>query len=272
MSKEEVEKLLRHGAYDMFQEENEGAAEKESKEFIEQDIDTILERRAKTVIHENTGSKSNAAGGTFSKASFKALSGSETKSLTMDVDIDDPDFWKKMVGEAKFEKNDVLESDKKRSRNKAISYNEKQFDVGLEESISHSSDDDASSASDGSDDSSDLDENSSRQLDDFDFALDIQNANLKKLMEARKEELSLVERKRWGGKLGNHWTKVDTELLVKQLLRYGYGNIDWSLFISKFTEGASKNYDEVEVSSITLNEIIDFFLSTYSAHFSRRLD
>jgi len=254
MSKEEVEKLLRHGAYDMFQEENEGAAEKESKEFMEQDIDTILERRAKTVIHENTGSKSNAAGGTFSKASFKALSGSETKASIMDVDIDDPDFWKKMVGEAEFENNDILESDQKRSRNKAISYKENVFDVGLEESVSYSSDD-ASSASDVSDESFDLDGNSTKQLDDFDFSQDIQNANLKKLMEARKEELSRVERKRWGGKLGNHWSKVDTELLVKQLLRYGYGNIDWSLFISKFTEGASKKYDESEVSSIKLHKM-----------------
>ena len=95
LTKEEVEKLLRHGAYDIFNEEKTGSSEQESKDFESQDIDSILARRAKTVIHENTGSKSNAAGGTFSKASFKAQKTGEGGDGTGDdagddVDIDDP--------------------------------------------------------------------------------------------------------------------------------------------------------------------------------------
>jgi len=240
---------LRHGAYDMFQEENVGTAEKESNEFMEQDIDTILERRTKTVVHDNTGSKSNAAGGTFSKASFKAFGGSETKdsceTLTTDVDIDDPDFWKKMVGEAKFENKDILESDMKRSRSKTVSYNEAHFEDAPDESLTFSYV--SSSASEESDTDSEQEDNPSKQIDDFDFTQDIQNGDLRKLMKMRKEELSQFERKRWGGKLGDQWLKEDTEFLVKQLLRYGYGNIDWSLFYSRFKEGASKEYDDIEV-------------------------
>jgi hypothetical protein len=79
-----------NGAYDIFKEDKEGASEKESNDFVSQDIDSILERRATTVVHENTGSNSNAAGGTFSKASFK-----NTNSDAAEVDVDDPDFWTK---------------------------------------------------------------------------------------------------------------------------------------------------------------------------------
>ena len=97
LTKEEVERLLRHGAYDIFNEEKSGSSEQESKEFESQDIDSILARRAKTVVHENTGSKSNAAGGTFSKASFRAQNTGDKGDGTgdgddagEDVDIDDP--------------------------------------------------------------------------------------------------------------------------------------------------------------------------------------
>jgi SNF2 family DNA or RNA helicase len=103
MTKEEVERLLRHGAYDIFNEDKAGSAEAESNDFVQQDIDAILERRSKTVIHSNTGSNSNAAGGTFSKASFKAPKTPNAKEgeAVEEVDIEDPDFWKKIVGEAK---------------------------------------------------------------------------------------------------------------------------------------------------------------------------
>eukprot|EP00957_Ditylum_brightwellii_P096630 7359656-Ditylum_brightwellii.AAC.1 len=68
MTKEKVERLLRYSAYDIFNKEKAGASEKESNDFVLQDINKILARRSKTVAHENTGSKSNAKGGTFSKA------------------------------------------------------------------------------------------------------------------------------------------------------------------------------------------------------------
>jgi hypothetical protein len=92
LSKEEVERLLRLGAYGIFSEEE--GAETESNNFVEQDLDTILERRARTVVHENTGTQ-NAAGGAFSKARFSAApqAGEGKKSTKEDVSIDDPLFW-----------------------------------------------------------------------------------------------------------------------------------------------------------------------------------
>ena len=121
MPKEEVEKLLRRGAYDIFRDEKSGVLEKESNDFLIQDIDFILERHTKTLVHDNTGSKSIAAGGTFSKASLKASKGifdSANKSNGEDVDIDDPEFWTKMVGEPIADTSIDL-SDKKSSREKA---------------------------------------------------------------------------------------------------------------------------------------------------------
>lgn len=81
MTKEEVEKLLKNGAYDIFKEDKDGSGEKESNDFVSQDIDSILARRAKTIVHENTGSKSSAAGGTFSKASFKNTNQAEAEVI-----------------------------------------------------------------------------------------------------------------------------------------------------------------------------------------------
>ena len=46
MIKEEVEKLLRHGTYDIFSEDALGESEKELNDFMAQDIDSILERRS----------------------------------------------------------------------------------------------------------------------------------------------------------------------------------------------------------------------------------
>ena len=85
LNKEEVERLLKHGAYDIFKEDKDGTSEKESSDFVSQDIDSILERRTKTVIHENTGSKSNAAGGTFSKASFKNTNSDGIDAADVDI-------------------------------------------------------------------------------------------------------------------------------------------------------------------------------------------
>ena len=96
MTKEEVERLLKHGAYDIFNDDKDGTSDKESTEFVSQDIDSILARRAKTVVHENTGSKSNAAGGTFSKASFKSTHDGGVDAAG--IDVDDPDFGPRLLG------------------------------------------------------------------------------------------------------------------------------------------------------------------------------
>jgi chromodomain-helicase-DNA-binding protein 7 len=64
--------------------EDESAADK----FCEEDIDQILERRTQVITLESE------KGSTFSKASF-ASSG-----IRSDIDIDDPDFWKKWAKRA----------------------------------------------------------------------------------------------------------------------------------------------------------------------------
>jgi hypothetical protein len=81
------------GAYGAIMDED-SAGDK----FCEEDIDQILERRTQIITLESE------KGSTFSKASF-ASSG-----IRSDIDIDDPDFWKKWAKKAEIDT--VEESDK----------------------------------------------------------------------------------------------------------------------------------------------------------------
>lgn len=76
----------RVGAYGAIMEED-NAGDK----FCEEDIDQILERRTQVITLESE------KGSTFSKASF-ASSG-----IRQDIDIDDPDFWKKWAKKAEID-------------------------------------------------------------------------------------------------------------------------------------------------------------------------
>lgn len=216
MTKEEVERLLRHGAYDIFNEEKSGTAEAESNAFVQQDIDSILERRATRVVHNNTGSGSNAAGGTFSKASFVAHnSPSGNKgSQKEDVDIEDPDFWKKMVGESKEEAEPVL---KPRKRKQAI-YSEKYFKRQLHDMIVLDP-----SASDGSDSDSYESDGSDDDSDD-----------------------GATERARWGGSKPSHWKKSQAAVVLECLERFGYGVVPWDDFRKALLPDCEK-FEDVEV-------------------------
>lgn len=86
----EIDELLKKGAYDVFRDEVD---DKESKQFMETDIDSLLERSSRRVTYGNTDSSISSGLGSFSKASFVASSGDGE-----DIDLDDPDFWKKAVG------------------------------------------------------------------------------------------------------------------------------------------------------------------------------
>jgi len=88
----EIDELLKKGAYDVFRDDDDGEAEK----FMETDIDQLLERSSKKVTYDAsaTSSLGSSGLGSFSKASFVASTGDGEK----DVDLDDPDFWKKAVG------------------------------------------------------------------------------------------------------------------------------------------------------------------------------
>jgi superfamily II DNA/RNA helicase len=87
LSAKEIDELLKKGAYDVFREDDT-----EQNEFVEADIDAILQRSSHKLVYD--GTKSNAAQslGSFSKASFVSADAKE------DVDINDPDFWKKAIG------------------------------------------------------------------------------------------------------------------------------------------------------------------------------
>lgn len=252
MTKEEVERLLRHGAYDIFNEDKAGTSEAESNNFVQQDIDSILARRSKTIVHDNTGSSSNAAGGTFSKASFKAPKtpdgkekgtsedigklGKQGRMLSWTVrvylylnflvvlqDIDDPDFWKKMVGQEHLEAGGNALAGEKRKRNQA-NYSEADFDKKIDGAIvlsdaESSSADYESSSSDGSSD----DESPSPMSDDLDPTTG--GPTEKKRKKAKKEKA------RWGGKGGDQWHKSDVQSLVKALQTFGYGCLpSWEEF------------------------------------------
>lgn len=94
MSKKDAETLLKYGAYDLFKEEREGRSEERSNAFCEADIEQILEKNAKVITIDSQG------GSSFSKASFITDS-------SMEVDINDPNFWTKIVG-LKKESQDVM--------------------------------------------------------------------------------------------------------------------------------------------------------------------
>jgi chromodomain-helicase-DNA-binding protein 7 len=245
MTKEEVERLLRHGAYDIFNEDKNGSADAESNDFVQQDIDSILERRSKTVIHDQTGSNSNAAGGTFSKASFKApkmpASGQE-KAQADDIDIDDPEFWKKMVGEAKVDADDLIASGKKRKRSEAL-YSETAYDKKFDGTLFLSGSDSSGDSDSDSDEWSVQDAGSESLASSDKSAEGGSGQAAKKLVKKKKE------RAKWGGSKWNQWDKTDATKLLKALQMYGYGNLAWDEFVAKASIDMT-NLDVEEVRSV----------------------
>ena len=88
---QEIDTLLKKGAYDVFRDDDD----EEAKMFMEEtDIDKLLERSAKKITYGTENSSLSSGLGSFSKASFVASGESDGK----DVDLDDPNFWEKAVG------------------------------------------------------------------------------------------------------------------------------------------------------------------------------
>lgn len=114
LSKDEIERLLRHGAYGILNEEKGGTGEAASRAFAEEDIASILANRSHTVVYDNTGSKSSAKNGKFSKARFTSSS-TAGQNPRENIDIEDPDFWTKMLGDIVEEESEVVSG--KRARN-----------------------------------------------------------------------------------------------------------------------------------------------------------
>lgn len=182
------------------------------------DIDSILQRRSRTVVHENTGSSSGAAGGTFSKASFKSSVGSGMSGNAEDIDIEDPDFWKKMIGEPKADEDMDILLTKTRTRRQITSYSELEYNKQLENVLGNSD-----SGSDGN-----------YQSDDDD-ASDLASGK---------------ERVRWGGSRPSEWKKEDAESVAIMLSTIGYGRIPWEEF--KTLLPFTKPYEISDVSILKL--------------------
>jgi hypothetical protein len=247
MTKEEVERLLKHGAYDIFREDKDGSSEKESTDFVSQDIDSILARRAKTVVHENTGSKSNAAGGTFSKASFKSTNDGGADAAG--IDVDDPDFWTKVVGEAKEETKEDDLAGKKRKRSEK-SYNEREYHKKLDAVFKGTGSFSDMEGDDVNDDASVASEYS----DSGDETLaSVFSEDLRAIAKATKSHKK-EERHRWGGSGAKEWKNSDADHVLKALNSFGYGNIAWEKFQSQLASQLSKpmHLDEIKRMSWAL--------------------
>jgi hypothetical protein len=92
MNVKEIDELLKRGAYNVFRDDDA-----EQNDFVEADIDTLLQRSAHRVTYDNSNNNNGTTKvvstlGKFSKASFVSADEKE------DVDINDPDFWRKAIG------------------------------------------------------------------------------------------------------------------------------------------------------------------------------
>lgn len=85
LDKKTIDSLLKYGAYDLFREDDTA-----SNRFHEEDIDQILERATVVRSADSAGAPENALS-SFSKASFVS------NSAAPEIDINDPDFWLKLL-------------------------------------------------------------------------------------------------------------------------------------------------------------------------------
>jgi len=88
-SQEEMEQLLKKGAYALLGDDNDDV----TKEFCSDDIDSILAKRTRTRVVEGakTASWLNKQGMVVSRSKFGAETGGEN------LDMDDPLFWQKVM-------------------------------------------------------------------------------------------------------------------------------------------------------------------------------
>jgi len=89
-SKEEIEDLLKHGAYRLLEDDEETA--RKQKEYSEANIEDLLQVSRKVNWDKAAGNESGAAM-SFSKASFVA------KGSDKEISVEDKNFWTKVLGE-----------------------------------------------------------------------------------------------------------------------------------------------------------------------------
>lgn len=91
MDAKEMEHLLRQGAYAVFNDDAE--SENIIKEFCEQDIDSILDQRARVRLVDGEDSANPKNKNRISKSLFTGGGAVEHA----EIDVNDPDFWKKVL-------------------------------------------------------------------------------------------------------------------------------------------------------------------------------
>ena len=109
----EIESLLKHGAQELFTDEHDAKI----AAFTEESIDAILERCAtKHTEAPAGGGGGGAASSNFAHAAFVAQDGSEAA-----LDMQDPDFWSKVLGE---EEAAAMGDDAEEIKGSEVEYNE----------------------------------------------------------------------------------------------------------------------------------------------------
>ncbi len=206
LSNKEIEGLLKHGAYDIFREEKEGLSETVSKNFNDADIDAIL-ARSTVILHDSDGSSNCSLSKklpSFSTASFVS-SAEET------VDVDDPDFWTKVVG-LTVDEDEVVTLGKRKCRQQAIinyADNGLNFKTQMYQDVSS----DYDSGSDSADEDKDI----------FDVSNDLTKKDV--LIDNKKQKGT---RRRRSFKpmviKAAVWTVDVVSKLAASLVEYGYGN------------------------------------------------
>lgn len=185
----EIDELLKRGAYDVFRDDDTAG-----EQFCAADIDQILQRSSQVVQYEQQAKSS------FSKASFVSATTSD------DIDIDDPDFWKKAVG---LTEPDPAEADGMPLQRKRTRVN-RFGTAGMFDS-------------DGDEE------------DEFDKK---EKEAERKEKEREKEEKERAEEK----KEPRDWTLNGRDRLQRALMHFGFGR--WEIIRSQ--SGGSRTVEEVE--------------------------
>jgi SNF2 family DNA or RNA helicase len=129
-----MDRLLRHGAYALFQDADE------ADKFCEEDIDQILAKRAR-VLTEEAGERSSE----FSKAHFQVNETEEQKDIEFMIESEDPELWNKLgIRDNAHEKSMIWT---KRDRKQTKLFSAAAEEVGFASSSSDSDGDDEKSAS-----------------------------------------------------------------------------------------------------------------------------
>ena len=220
---ENVEHLLKRGAYALV--ENEENAEADRKQFCEADIDEILKRSRVFKIENDEKRKSV---NDFAKATF-------VSSACNNIDVHDPEFWTKAIG-ASADVGMVGEKEMGRGRRtkKQVNYSEK----GMMKNFIFFSDADSAYSDDSSQgDKEELDDDDDDYYARKKIDLSMLAEKPDKKSKSRKKKTSKSGKKKGKGKRRANNERCSPSWDVRNLLpsRTFYINTDLSIFMAAGT-------------------------------------